>query len=43
MKTSKYTAISFDAGTFGATLLPPDAYRFAREKEISGHNHIATT
>ena len=32
--THLHTAISFDAGAFGATLLPPDAYRFARGKEV---------
>ena len=28
--THLHTAISFDAGAFGARLLPPDAYRFAK-------------
>ena len=32
--THLHTAISFDAGTFGATLLPPDAYRFAKGEEV---------
>jgi hypothetical protein len=32
--THLHTAISFDAGTFGATLLPADAYRFARGEEV---------
>jgi len=32
--THLHTAISFDAGAFGATLLPPDAYRFARGEEV---------
>ncbi|MFW2372050.1 MAG: DUF3604 domain-containing protein [Gammaproteobacteria bacterium] len=32
--THLHTAISFDAGSFGARLLPPDAYRFARGEEV---------
>lgn len=32
--THLHTAISFDAGAFGATLLPPDAYRFAKGQEV---------
>ena len=32
--THLHTAISFDAGTFGATLLPSDAYRFAKGEEV---------
>ena len=32
--THLHTAISFDAGTFGATLLPADAYRFAKGEEV---------
>jgi len=32
--THLHTAISFDAGTFGASLLPPDAYRFAKGEEV---------
>ncbi len=32
--THLHTAISFDAGAFGANLLPPDAYRFAKGEEI---------
>lgn len=32
--THLHTSISFDAGAFGATLLPPDAYRFAKGEEI---------
>ena len=32
--THLHTAISFDAGAFGATLLPPDAYRFAKGEEV---------
>ena len=32
--THLHTAVSFDAGTFGARLLPPDAYRFARGEEV---------
>jgi len=32
--THLHTAISFDAGAFGATLLPLDAYRFARGEEV---------
>jgi hypothetical protein len=32
--THLHTAISFDAGSFGARLLPPDAYRFAKGEEV---------
>jgi len=32
--THLHTAISFDAGAFGASLLPPDAYRFAKGEEV---------
>ena len=32
--THLHTAVSFDAGTFGARLLPPDAYRFAKGGEV---------
>jgi hypothetical protein len=32
--THLHTAISFDAGTFGVRLLPPDAYRFAKGEEV---------
>ena len=32
--THLHTAVSFDAGAFGATLLPPDAYRFAKGEEV---------
>ena len=32
--THLHTAISFDAGAFGATLLPPDAYRFSKGEGI---------
>jgi hypothetical protein len=32
--THLHTAISFDAGAFGARLLPPDAYRFAKGEEV---------
>ena len=32
--THLHTAFSFDAGTFGARLLPPDAYRFAKGEEL---------
>jgi hypothetical protein len=38
--THLHTAVSFDAGTFGARLLPPDAYRFAKGEEVvssTGH------
>jgi len=36
--THLHTSLSFDAGAFGATLLPPDAYRFAKGEEvISSH------
>ncbi|PKH09303.1 DUF3604 domain-containing protein [Moritella sp. Urea-trap-13] len=33
--THLHTAISFDAGTFGASLLPADAYLFAKGKEVT--------
>jgi hypothetical protein len=33
--THLHTGMSFDAGAFGARLLPRDAYRFARGEEIS--------
>jgi hypothetical protein len=33
--THVHTAISFDAGAFGARLNPPDAYRLARGEEIT--------
>jgi hypothetical protein len=32
--THLHTGISFDAGAFGARLLPPDAYRFAKGEEV---------
>ncbi|WP_415406387.1 DUF3604 domain-containing protein [Sulfurovum sp. CS9] len=32
--THLHTSISFDAGAFGATLLPPDAYKFAKGQEV---------
>jgi hypothetical protein len=32
--THLHTAVSFDAGAFGAHLLPPDAYRFAKGEEV---------
>ena len=32
--THLHTGLSFDAGTFGARLLPPDAYRFAKGEEV---------
>jgi len=32
--THLHTAVSFDAGTFGASLMPPDAYRFAKGEEV---------
>jgi len=32
--THLHTAFSFDAGAFGARLLPPDAYRFAKGEEV---------
>lgn len=32
--THLHTALSFDAGAFGATLLPPDAYKFAKGEEV---------
>ncbi len=33
--THLHTGMSFDAGSFGARLLPADAYRFARGEEIT--------
>jgi hypothetical protein len=33
--THLHTAYSFDAGAFGARLLPSDAYRFAKGEEIT--------
>jgi Protein of unknown function (DUF3604) len=33
--THLHTAVSFDAGAFGARLGPPDAYRLARGEEIT--------
>jgi hypothetical protein len=36
--THLHTAVSFDAGTFGARLLPPDAYRFAKGEEVVSSN-----
>jgi hypothetical protein len=33
--THLHTAVSFDAGAFGARLNPPDAYRLARGEEIT--------
>ena len=33
--THLHTAVSFDAGAFGARLSPPDAYRLARGEEIT--------
>ena len=33
--THLHTAFSFDAGAFGARLLPSDAYRFAKGEEIT--------
>jgi len=32
--THLHTAVSFDAGAFGARLSPPDAYRFAKGEEV---------
>jgi len=32
--THLHTAVSFDAGSFGARLMPPDAYRFAKGEEV---------
>ena len=32
--THLHTSISFDAGAFGATLLPNDAYKFAKGQEV---------
>jgi len=36
--THLHTAVSFDAGAFGARLLPPDAYRFAKGEEVVSSN-----
>jgi hypothetical protein len=36
--THLHTGMSFDAGAFGARLLPPDAYRFARGEEVTAAN-----
>jgi hypothetical protein len=36
--THLHTAVSFDAGAFGARLLPRDAYRLARGEEISSNS-----
>jgi len=33
--THLHTSISFDAGAFGATLLPDDAYKFAKGQEVT--------
>ena len=33
--THLHTGMSFDAGSFGARLLPRDAYRFARGEEVT--------
>ena len=33
--THLHTGMSFDAGSFGARLLPMDAYRFARGEEVT--------
>src|SRR5450631_4713311 len=33
--THLHTAFSFDAGAFGARLLPKDAYRFAKGEELT--------
>jgi hypothetical protein len=33
--THLHTSYSFDAGTFGARLTPPDAFRFARGEEVT--------
>ena len=36
--THLHTAVSFDAGAFGARLGPRDAYRFARGEEITSNS-----
>ena len=36
--THLHTAVSFDAGAFGARLTPRDAYRFARGEQISSNS-----
>jgi hypothetical protein len=36
--THLHTAVSFDAGAFGARLLPRDAYRLARGEEITSNS-----
>src|SRR3954449_2462544 len=33
--THLHTAVSFDAGAFGARLLPSDAYRFAKGEQVT--------
>ena len=33
--THLHTALSFDAGSFGARLLPADAYRFAKGEQVT--------
>jgi hypothetical protein len=38
-----HTGISFDAGTAGATLLPEDAYRFARGEQVVSSYGIPVT
>ena len=38
--THLHTAVSFDAGAFGARLLPPDAYRFAKGEEVVSSNGL---
>src|SRR5687768_9745208 len=39
--THLHTAFSFDAGAFGARLLPSDAYRFAKGEEITASGQPA--
>jgi hypothetical protein len=38
--THLHTAVSFDAGAFGARLLPADAYRFAKGEEVVSSNGL---
>ncbi len=41
--THLHTSLSFDAGLFGATLTPEDAYRFARGEEVTASNGLPAT
>ena len=39
-ETHLHTANSFDAGAFGARLLPDDAYRFARGEQVTSSTGV---